>query len=180
MKSTEIINLLPSVFQRTLSPESPLAAILEVMEVLHAPAEDALATLPADFDPLRAPEAFVPFLGRWVGLARLYERDGAITVPGAPPRSIASGMGRLREVVAHAAELATWAGTARGLLLFLTLATGLDGFTIDEGVTGEKNEPREFHFRVHAPRAAEPYIGLLRAIIELEKPAYATYELILI
>jgi len=179
MNATDILNLLPSVFYRTLQPQSPLAALLAVMEDLHAPAEHALATLPADFDPTRAPDAFVPFLGNWVGLARLYERDGTPSSYDASPRTLPTGMGRLREVVAHAAELAAWAGTAHGLTLFLSLATGLDGFTIDEGLSGKNNEPKEFHFRVHAPKSAEPFLALVRAIIELERPAYSTYELIL-
>ena len=47
MKPAEIERLLPWIFRRTASPGSPLAALLEVMAVLHAPVEDVLANLDA-------------------------------------------------------------------------------------------------------------------------------------
>ena len=47
MKQEEIERLLPWIFRRTVAPGSPLAAILEVMEVLHAPVEGVLAGLDA-------------------------------------------------------------------------------------------------------------------------------------
>ena len=43
MRSSDIARLLPWVFQRTLSPGSPLDAMLASMEGLHAPAENMIA-----------------------------------------------------------------------------------------------------------------------------------------
>jgi len=56
MKQTEIAQLLPSVFQRTLRKGNPLAGLLAVMEALQQPSEDVLARLDAIFDPRRTPD----------------------------------------------------------------------------------------------------------------------------
>ena len=45
MKRNEIAQLFPAVFQRTLKVGNPLAALLEVVEVLQAPSEDVLQQL---------------------------------------------------------------------------------------------------------------------------------------
>jgi phage tail-like protein len=174
MKRTEIEHLLPGVFHRTLYAGSLLETLLEVMEVLHAPAEDVLRELDSFFDPRRAPYRFVPYLAGWVDLDKLLS---AGPVSEFSPASFPTGLGRLRELVATAAFLSKWRGTAKGLLTFLETATGTQGFEIDEHVPGDDGQPRPFHLRVFAPQETEPYIVLITKIIELEKPAYVTYEL---
>jgi phage tail-like protein len=161
MRSSEIQRLLPGVFQRTVEPGRPLAALLEVMEALHAPSEAVLAELDALFDPYRAPDAFVPLLAYWVDL------DLRVT----------TGLGRTRELVAAAVEISRWRGTARGLRLFLQTATGLRDFALEENVPGPDGLPRPFHVSVRAPGSLTPHRALLERIIEREKPAYVTYEL---
>ncbi|PTL84222.1 phage tail protein [Vitiosangium sp. GDMCC 1.1324] len=161
MKRNEIARLLPGVFQRTLEG-GPLLALLDVMEALHEPSEASLAELPALFHPLRAPERFVPFLARWVDL-------------GVP---VTTGLGRMRELVSAAVELSRWRGTARGLLLFLRTATGREDFVIEEQVPGANGRPRPFHLRVRAPAELAEHRPMVEAIIEREKPAYVTYELL--
>ena len=64
------------------------------------------------------------------------------------------------------------------MLRFLETATGVRGFAIDEQVPGEGGLPRPFHLRVHAPRETEPFRVLIERIVEVEKPAYVTYELV--
>lgn len=171
MKRNEIEALLPDIFQRAAQPGTPLFALLEVMAALHAPDEDALTALDRYFDPYRAPERFMPYLAGWVDLQRLIltQGEGAAFPP---------GTGRLRELVAAAAHLSKWRGTSRGLLRFLETATGLKGFEIDEAVPGPNGEPRAFHIRVNAPAESESYRDLIARIIEMEKPAYVTYELV--
>lgn len=161
MRSPDIQRLLPGVFQRTVQPASPLAALLDVMEVLHAPSEGVLSRLESHFDPRRAPDRFVPFLARWVGME----------LP------VTTGLGRLRELVAAAVDISRWRGTARGLRLFLSTATGHTDFEVDEAVPGPDGLPRPFHIRVRAPAEVEAHRLLLERIIEREKPAYVTYEL---
>ncbi len=175
MKRNEIERLLPGVFQRTLQPGNPLLALLAVMEALHAPSEAALAQLDAFFDPYRAPDRFVPYLTGWVDMDRLFGDLARLSDTTAPP--FPSGIGRLRELIAAAANLSKWRGTAKGLRLFLETATGLQGYEIDEQVAGPEGQPRPFHVAIRAPAEAEAYRVLIERIIEMEKPAYVTYEL---
>lgn len=177
MKRNEIEALLPSVFQRTLWPGSPLVVFLQIMEDLHAPAEEVLDHLADFFNPYRTPDDFVPYLASWVDLARLLtETSTASTTRGLPV--YAPGLGHLRALIAAAAELSQWRGTQIGLVRFLETATGLTGFVVDEQVLDEQKRVRPFHMAVRAPVAAEPLAPLIRRIVELEKPAYMTAEVI--
>ncbi len=182
MKQTEIEHLLPEVFRRTIRPGTPLDALLAVMAALHAPSEEVLAALDLYLDPYRAPDDFIPYLARWVDLQRFLaefpESEGEDEGPGVPSSvPFAGGLGRLRDLIAAAAPLSKWRGTARGLLRFLETATGVQGFEIDEAVPGPDGRPKPFHLRIEAPTEAEPYRVLIRRIIEMEKPAYVTYTL---
>ena len=176
MKRTEIEGLLPVVFQRTLRPGSPLDALLDVMEELQAPSEQVLASLERYFSPYRTPDRFVPFLSQWVDLDRLLvDTESPVDWTDAP--SFPFGIGRLRELIAASITLSRWRGTVKGLQLFLETATGLPGFEIDDLSPGPSGEPRPFHLVVRAPAAAEANRNLLERMIEMEKPAYVTYEL---
>jgi phage tail-like protein len=178
MKRTEIAQLLPTIFQRTIRPGNPLFALLDVMEGLTEPIEAALEQIDAVFDPRRTPEAFVPFLAGWLDLDRLFDvhaDDALSTLPRRAP--ITTGLGRLRELIAAASYLSQWRGTAKGLCLFLEIATNINGFEIDEQVPGDDGQPRPFHLRIRVPEAAKPHRALIERIIESEKPAYVTYEL---
>jgi phage tail-like protein len=178
MKRDEIERLLPSVFHRTAAPGTPLAALLEVMERMHAPAEAALDSLHVTLDPRTAPDRFLPYLARWVDMDPIYTEGGrrgdVVTLARV---AAVIDPGRLRELLAMAAYLAQRRGTREGLLRFLETATGLAGFRIDERVVDEDGRVRPFHFRVHAPSAAASRLALVKRIIELEKPAYVTYDL---
>ena len=176
MKQSEIERLLPAIFQRTAREGNPLSALLAAMETLHDPAERVLDNLDAHFHQYRAPDNFVPYLAGWVDLDHLLTRDSSTSAKKAPA-SFPTGTGRLRELVAAAAFLAKWRGTAIGLLRFLETALGIGGFVIDENPPDADGQPRPFHIRVHAPAEAAPYTELMRRIIEMEKPAYVTYEL---
>jgi phage tail-like protein len=178
MRHSEIERLLPEVFQRTLSPGSPISALVELMEALHERDEQVLATVDCAFSAYRAPERFVSFLARWVDLDRFFPPPPPGALPGDwSPQSLPTGPGRLRELIAAAAFLSQWRGTARGLRSFLQTATGLHGFEIDERVAGADGLPRPFHIRVRAPEEAAPHRALIDRIIAQEKPAYVTYEL---
>jgi len=178
MKQNAIRHLLPGIFQRTAVEGNPLSAILDLMEALHAPSEEKLRTLDANFDPHRAPDAFVPFLAHWVDMDRLFEEPrGGARQGQSTPRLLPTGLGCLRELIAAAAYLSQWRGTSKGLLLFLETATGVGGFEIEERVPGPGGKPRPFHFLLRAPRELLPYRALIERIAESEKPAYVTYEI---
>ncbi|EAU62272.1 phage tail protein [Stigmatella aurantiaca] len=161
MRSAELVQLLPGVFQQAPQMGLRLKALLDAMEGFHAPSEAALAEVDALFDPRRTPDGFVSFLARWMDLE----------LP------VTTGLGRLRELVAAGAELSQWRGTARGLLLFLSTATGRRDFELDECVLGPDGIPRAFHICLRAPEELMPHRALLEQIIHREKPAYVTYEL---
>lgn len=187
MDRARIARLLPETYQSAIPPEKPpgdpavvapkkpLAAVLEVMEVLQAPAESALASLDAHIDPLRAPPAFALMLARWLDLDRYLDWAGGRPGEGAP--RYAAGLGRLRLLCLEAAELTRWRGTRRTLERILTVATGVSGYAVEENPPGPKGVARRFHLRVVAPAAARPLADLVRRIVDEERPAYTTYEI---
>ncbi len=175
MNIERIKALLPSVIARTASPGSPLTALLGVMQEMHAPEEAILRHLDSFLDPRRTPDAFVPYLASWVDLDKLMVQRPA---KGGVRYSLPTGLGRLRELSASAAMLSQWRGTRRGLEAFLSIATGLQDFRIAENVSGEARVPRPYHLRITVPASAALHETLIRRIIEIEKPAYVTYELV--
>ncbi len=178
MKSGEIEQFLPRIFQHSLRSGSPLKALLDVMEVLHAPTEDVLAQLETYFNANITTDSFVPYLACWVDLDRFFPFYNS--QPMDVQRSmdpISTGTGRLRELIAAAACLSQWRGTAKGLQRFLETATGMEGFELQENVTDENGLPRPFHIRIIAPPQAAPYLALIERIVEQEKPAYVSYDL---
>jgi phage tail-like protein len=171
-----LARLLPEVFQETVTSGGLLAGLLEVMAALQQPSEQRLATLDAAFDPRRSSDAFVPFLARWVHFDHLY--DDRSRRSAGPSQACLDSIGHLRELVADAAYLAQWRGTARGLTRFLATATGLRGFRIDEGVrVAGEDAPRPFHLRITAPAAAKRQSDLMHKVIRMGKPAHVTYDL---
>jgi len=177
MKRSEIEKLLPVVYQRCINPGTPIYALLDVMEGLHSPAEQVLENIDSYFDPFTAPDPFVRYLAEWVDLGRYlgdqFSDDAGID----QTIGVSIEPGRLRALIALAARLSQWRGTAKGLKLFLETATGVNGFSIEEKVNHDKGSPWVFHFRVRTPQAAARYQDLITNIINGEKPAYVTYEL---
>lgn len=175
MNEAQLKRLLPSVYQRTARPGSPLSAILGIMQAMHAPSESVLASLDETFDPRRTPDRFVPYLASWVDLEVLMDipRVGGAS----STATLSTGLGRLRELTAAAVTLSRWRGTATGLRLFLETATGTHGFEIDDRVLNTDGSAKPFHLRITAPSSLLEHRVLIERIVELEKPAYVTYEL---
>jgi phage tail-like protein len=175
MEPEVIERLLPTVYQLATRPGSPLDAAIRAMSDLHAPDEALLAAIETVFDPYRAPEPFVFWLTKWLGIEWLVA-DAPDEVDGLDPQGLvptfSPGVGRLREVVAAGHALAQWRGTEIGLRLFLTAATGELGFT----VTQPDNRP--FHLVVHVPARAVEHIAVVRRIVDHWKPAATTAEVV--
>jgi phage tail-like protein len=166
MRRQTIERLLPAAYQRAATDQSVLAALLEVMETLHAPDEQVIGDFDAQFAPYTARPDFLPFLAGWVTLDHLVgvRRPGA-----ADPLLIPAG--RMRDLLAEASALAQVRGTPDGLRRFLEIATGVRGFEITEP------SQRPFHFVVRVPATARAYAGVVGHIVEHEKPAATTFEL---
>ncbi len=175
MQQTEIAQLLPEVFRRTVANEGPLRHLLGVMESLHEPSEDVLRHVDEFFDPLRARDDFIPLLARWMDLDWLMVENPDDPFPEdfAP---LASGTGRLRELVFEAVSLSKMRGTVQGLVHFMETATGVRGFVIDENVALD-GSARAFHLVIKVPAEARRYEAIIHRIAQAQKPAYVTYEL---
>lgn len=156
MKPEDIAALLPEVFRRTAESSSPLAVLLELMSQLHAPCERELEELDAAFDPLRTRESFLPLLASWVG----------------HPAPDTVGAAATRLLIAEAAEISRERGTARALLRRLATATGVRGFRLVES-----NE-QAFHLIVLVPKAAADQLTRVQAVVQDEKPAHLTHQLV--
>ena len=175
MKRTQIEQLLPEVYQRAAASEPLLGVLLQLMEDLHARAEDRLDHLEEIFDPRRTDDRFVPYLASWLDLTHVF--PSVVRSNGRRSSEVDSiPLPRLRELTAGFARLSRWRGSRRGLLQFLTLATGSTDFRIQENVT-KAGHQRAFHFVVVAPDELRPQRELLEAIISAAKPAFATSEL---
>jgi phage tail-like protein len=162
MRNVEIARMLPEVFQRAIPSSALLQAFIDVMETLHGGTERRLATIEATFDPRRCSPEFLPMLAAWTA-SGLY---------------LATGSGRQREVIASAVALSQWRGTPNQLLALLRVATGTAGINLFENIDKDGN-PRDFHVLVRVPSASATHEPTIRAIIESEKPAHVTYDLVI-
>ena len=179
MDAAAIARLLPEIYRGSEpggAPGSVLDSVLAVMQEMHAPAEVALADLDRLFDPRRAPEALLLHVAAWVGLEPyLDEREAG---PSESRRRFAIDSGNLRELTARASDFARLRGTRGTLLTMLEIATGVRGFEIDENPPGEDGRPLAFHFRLRAPLQAQRYRDIVTRIVNREKPAYTTAEIL--
>jgi len=179
VKQEAIVERLPDVFKQAATGEgNPLAAVLGVMEELHARDEDILADFGRYVDARRTTDEFVPYLAAWVDYAWLL-----LDPPDNPYADVelpfAGGLGRLRELIASAAAESKWRGTSAGLVRLLERATGVQGFRVEETVTDESNRPLPFRVRVIVPREGEHYRDLVQRIVEHEKPAHVIATVVL-
>jgi phage tail-like protein len=173
MREDAIARLLPGIYQDAAVAGSPLDALLGVMSSLHNPVEARLDGLDALFDPRRAPDPFVAMLAQWLGLGVLLEDVPAER--GQRPAGIDPA--DLRELVVRAADLSRARGTLPSLQRFLELATGLKGIEIAQAVDAD-GTPRPFAVTLSLPPEAGRLRSLIERIVDLEKPASTTVEII--
>jgi len=175
MKRSDIISLMPSIFQRSVNVDDSLSALVDTMEGLQAPAEQVLDRLETYFNPHLTSDEMVPFLGKWVDLdwmwlddeqlLRNHSNDSELTV------------NALRKMVFKSFELAKWRGTLKGLIHFLEIATETQGFVIEENVDLH-GQYKDFHLVVRSPKKLEHKKKMIDHIVKNEKAAYISYELV--
>ena len=162
MQRQLIERLLPPIYQRTAAPPGVLAALLAAMETMHAPTEVVLSDVDDLFTAYRSPDRMVPFLLSWVALDYVL---GAGAGPGIP-------LGRLRNLVSVGATVAQRRGTAAGLTAVIGAIAGI-------AVTVEEPPDRPFHIVVRVPGDAADRLPLIRRVVEAEKPAATSAEVVL-
>ena len=175
MEQQRIARFLPETYRAAIAPRSPLSAVLAVMENLHAPAEAALLRIDEYVDPLRAPDDFAVMLASWLDLDRYL--DWPSGRKGVGRAHYVPGLGNLRTLSAMAVHLMRWRGTRYALERFLSVATGISGFTVEENPLDAQGKPRPFHIRVRAPAGARRFADLVRHIVEDERPVYTTFDI---
>ncbi|WP_215609740.1 phage tail protein [Leptothoe spongobia] len=179
------LKFLPAVYQEV----DFISRFLKLFEQSFDPAVQAISWMWAYLDPLTAPEAMLPFLAQWVGW----------------PSDIYWSQAQQRRLIRRAFEIYQWRGTKQGLRLYLHLYTGLPldlpdtpesqkhisiqevfsrGFVMDEARLDHDailGGGKPFHFTVRL-RTEEPEKldeALIHTIIDQEKPAFCTYDLLL-
>lgn len=167
MASVPLLPLLPEVFQVCAPASAPLRAIAAVAGDMHVPIHEVLDSVDRLVDPFRTPDTLLGYLSRWVDLDWLTLPDPG-SVEGA---ALGIPSVRQRDLIANAADLSARRGTPGGLLRFLQLATGLEGFEIDV-------DPSSFHLQVRIPSAAFDQIEIVRRIVWGVKPAHVTAEVL--
>jgi phage tail-like protein len=167
------LRYLPSSLQQ----DPFLRRFLLIFEAVLAPLERLVDTLPLYTEARMTPAEFLPWLAGWVDL---------VLDAGWPED-------RQRALIAHAAEIYRWRGTRRGLRLRLEACTGgrvviqeyQDGFVLGResglGLTtrlgSAPRDPQLFVVTIAVPDPSQVDPQSLRAVIEEDKPAHATYRL---
>ncbi len=168
------LQYLPAIYKK----DEFTGRFLRIFEDILQPIEGVVDNVPYYLDPAVTPEPFLPWLASWLGLA-LDERWP---------------IDRRRRLVASAAELYRWRGTRRGVTEFLKIYSG-----VTPQIAEATSRPRTslgsdtklgvdtylgggggaFHFTVTigGENLSNIDIGIVRAIIEVQKPAHTTYSL---
>lgn len=183
------LNLLPEIYHRS----DFINRLITIFEQGFEPSVQTFDSLWAYLDPLTAPTSFLPFLAKWVAWELNDRWDDK----------------QQRRLIRNAVELYRWRGSKRGLRLYLHLFTGLpldedlpEGqkhINIEEsfqtglvlGKASFRKNPKlgggkPFHFTVtlHPDNANQIDETLTREdieeIIEIAKPAFCTYNLIIL
>lgn len=177
MEAATIAKLLPEFYRESLIPGGVLDAALEVMARFITPAETALSSLDGWFDPRRAPDDFLIMVATWVALGPYVQGADFDSSGGRGALSIDPG--NLRELVARGAVFSRQRGTRGTLLSMLEIATGISGgFRVVENPPDEAGRPQAYAFRVEAPAAARSMSDIIARVVEREKPAFATAEIV--
>lgn len=171
MDRQRILRYLPENYQLAAVDErGVMAAMLAIMEAMHAPVDRVLRSIDAFFDPFRAPAPFVLMQASWLGLDRYFEWSGG--APGLGEARYAAGIDQLRLLIAEFPALVRSRGTHRSLTRFLEVATGVRGFIVADGRSADE----AFHIAVDVPAEAAPLRDLVERIVAGERPAHATWE----
>jgi phage tail-like protein len=141
----------------------------DALDGVLAPVISTLDCLPSYLDPRLAPPDVLDWLAGWVGL----------------PDAVAWPLDRRRALVARAAELHAWRGTAYAIRELVELATGIVPELEDSGGTNWSRDAMsrlpgrrrpELVVRVYAPEGEVPDVTLLTRLVALVAPAHLPWQ----
>ena len=171
MTPEALAGLLPEAMRRVVGEGTPLDSCLDIMADLLTSVEDSLSESVQTFDPFTTPDRCLAMLAAWTDVNSLLLQQ---------PRSLdwrdrkyPVAPHRLRLLVSNAQRLSSWRGTAVQLQTLLTHVTGVTGFRIEDRIPG-----RSYHMVVYAPVAAQRDRDLVTRVVEDQKPAYVTHEIV--
>jgi phage tail-like protein len=159
------LQYLPAIYQE----DEFLGRFLMIFEDVLSPVERILENIHFYFDPMMAPEGFLPWLASWIDLVL----DENWPIDNEKRREFIK---RQRELIKAGVELYRWRGTKRGLREYLRIYTGVESEIIEHF---DENDGGPYRFtviiRVPDPKSLDE--RLVRRVINAEKPAHTTYEL---
>jgi phage tail-like protein len=206
-RASTYLDHLPAVFREGRNGDAPgflgrfLLAFEHVLTGVGNPDEPGLDELidrlPAYLDPRSTPPAFLDWLAGWVGLTlRADLETAALGLEGDEAGAAAGRHERARALVAGAVPLYRMRGTRHGLEELVRILTGGLSPTIDEmaatfqvGVSSTVGSdtllgggaPHFFHVLLRLPhpdpRVRRRVEQLVRATLDVEKPAHTRYRL---
>ncbi len=147
----------------TYREDNFIGRFLLIFESILSPIEGMVGNIDYYFDPDITPAECLPWLASWFGLV-LDEHWPEI---------------KRRELIRSAVDLYQWRGTKRGLSEFIRLYTGLSPEILEPGIGGKeanKDMTSFFIVRVKKSDSDEMKADVLDSIIEMEKPAHASYR----
>lgn len=146
------LRYLPSIFQEN----EFLGRYLRIFETIWEPLEWRQNHINLYFDPRTCPPSFLPWLAGWLDLAvNPYWTES-----------------RIRRLIAEAADLYRWRGTAYGLKRLIEVVTGLT-----PTITEHPAQPFVFHVSLVIPPGSDVDALLIDDLVRTHKPAHAGYIL---
>ena len=150
------LQYLPAIYQ----DDEFLNRFLMIFEEILSPVESILENIHYHFDPMMAPEGFLPWLASWIDL--VLDENWPVQ--------------KRRELIKAGVELYHWRGTKRGLQEYLKIYTGVDPEII-EHFTENDGGPYRFTVVIRVPDPKSLDERLVRRVIDAEKPAHTGYDL---
>jgi phage tail-like protein len=146
------LRYLPSIFQEN----EFLGRYLRIFETIWEPLEWRQNHINLYFDPRTCPPSFLPWLAGWLDMA---------VNPYWPEA-------RIRRLIAEAADLYRWRGTAYGLKRLIEVVTGLT-----PTITEDPSQPFVFRISLAIPPGSDVDARLIDDLVRTHKPAHAGYIL---
>ena len=150
------LKYLPAIYRE----DEFLDRFLMIFETVLSPVNHVLDNIHLYFDPMIAPESYLPWLASWIDL--VLDENWPVE--------------KRRQLIKAGVELYRWRGAKRGLNEYLRIYTGIEPEII-EHFDAQDNGPHRFTVIIRAPDPEALNERLVRQVINAEKPAHTAYDL---